>query len=214
MVQLAVGDRPGIHPRIQDRRDRPPELITRILRKRRLKRLFHQRLVFADNLLPVFGGQVGILRRAALFAFNLQDRFKVVMVDAENDIAIHLDEAAIGIIGEALPGRLCQGSDRLVVEAEIENGVHHARHGGAAARAHRDKQRVAAVAEPFAGRLRYGFQRLVKLPVQAVRIGSAIAVIGRAHFRGDRETRWHRQAEACHLGQIGALAAEQITQFR
>ena len=65
------------------------------------------------------------------------------MVDAQHDIAVHLDEAAIAVIGEArIAGALGQALDGLVVEAEIEHGIHHAGHRGARARADRDQQRI------------------------------------------------------------------------
>ena len=43
-----------------------------------------------------------------------------------------------------------QGFDRLVVETEIEHGVHHARHRRARARAHRHQQRVRRITKATA----------------------------------------------------------------
>ncbi len=51
----------------------------------------------------------------------------------------------------------------LVVEAEVEDGVHHAGHGGARARAHGDEQRIAHVAELLAGAAFERLQRIVDL---------------------------------------------------
>ena len=57
-----------------------------------------------------------------------------MMLDAQHDVGIHLDEAAIAVIGEAaVPARLRQTFDGLIVEAEIEHRVHHARHRRAGA---------------------------------------------------------------------------------
>jgi hypothetical protein len=75
-----------------------------------------------------------------------------MMIDAEHDVGIHLDEATVGIVGEApVAGLLGQRLDRGIVEAEIEDGVHHAGHRGPCARTHRDEKRVVGVAEPAAG---------------------------------------------------------------
>ncbi len=72
----------------------------------------------------------------------------MVMLDAEHDLAVHLDEAAIAVLGEARIAALArQALDGVVVEAEIEDRVHHARHRGARAGAHRDQQRIGRVAE-------------------------------------------------------------------
>ena len=45
---------------------------------------------------------------------------------------------------------------------------------------------------------------------QAVGQLAAVGVVGRAHLGGDGEARRHRQAEARHLGEVGALAAQQL----
>ena len=84
----------------------------------------------------------------AAFDFDLLRRLKpdmfICMVDnievvhhrlhAEHDIAVHLDKAAVGIIGKAFVARrLGEPGNRVGIEAEIEHRVHHAGHGGARA---------------------------------------------------------------------------------
>ena len=91
----------------------------------------------------------------------LERLLEQIMVDAEHHIAIHLDEAAIGVIGEsAVRGAPREPFDGLVVEAEIEHRIHHARHRGARARAHRYEQRIVDVAETGAGDLAHHVERL------------------------------------------------------
>ena len=64
---------------------------------------------------------------------------------AQRDFAEQLDEAAIGVIGEALvAGLLDQPVQGGFVEAQIEDGVHHARHRHGRTRAHRNQQRIVA----------------------------------------------------------------------
>ena len=64
----------------------------------------------------------------------LEDFLEQAVVDAEHNVAIHLDEAAIGVVGEtAVVGAAGEPLDGLIVEAEIEHSVHHARHRGARA---------------------------------------------------------------------------------
>ena len=73
-------------------------------------------------------------------------------VDAEHDAAEHLHEAAVGIPGETLvAGQRGQAGDGLVVQAEIQDGVHHAGHREFRARAHADEQRIRSGAERLAG---------------------------------------------------------------
>ena len=52
-----------------------------------------------------------------------------LVVDTECDLAEKLDEAAIGVIGKSLvTGLLDQARKRLVIEPQVQNGVHHPRH--------------------------------------------------------------------------------------
>ena len=139
----------------------------------------------------------------------------MMMLEAEHHVGIHGDEAAIAVIGEAaIAGHFRQRLDRLVVEAEIEHGIHHARHRGAAAGAHRDQQRIFGIAERLAGQLADMVERLFDLRLQFLRIGFVVRVeIGADRGRNGEAGR-HRQAEIGHLGEIGALAAQQIAQAR
>ena len=70
------------------------------------------------------------------------------MVHTENNVGVHLDEAAIAVVGKARVARTgCETFDGAVVEAQVEDRVHHAGHGRARARTDRDEQRICRVAE-------------------------------------------------------------------
>ena len=76
------------------------------------------------------------------------------LLHAEDDVAVHLDEAAVAVPREArVAGLGRQRLDGLVVEAEVEDRVHHAGHRVAGAGADRHQQRVLQVAELLAGLL-------------------------------------------------------------
>ncbi len=141
----------------------------------------------------------------------VEDLFEHVVVQVQDHVGIHLDEAAIGIEGEpAVARQLGQALDRVVVEAEIQHRVHHPGHGGPGARAHGDQQRARGVAKGLAGQPLDSGKALGHLVLQLARIGAAIGVIMDAGLGGDREPWRHRQAQGAHLGQIGALAAQQV----
>ena len=68
---------------------------------------------------------------------------EVIFVDLEDDAGVHLDEAAVGVEREAfVVRRLGQALHGLVVQAEVEDRVHHARHRGAGAGADGDEERL------------------------------------------------------------------------
>ena len=138
-----------------------------------------------------------------------------MMLEAEHHVRIHGDEAAIAVIGEAaVAGQFGERFDGLVVEAEIEHGIHHARHRGAAAGADGNQQRISGIAERLAGQFADMLQRLLDLRLQRGRIGFVVGVeIGADRGRNGEAGR-HRQAEIGHFGEVGALAAEQIAQAR
>ena len=111
-------------------------------------------LVALDHGLPVGGDQFGVERDAAVALHVFEDVLEMVMLHAEHDVAVHLDEAAVAVIGEArVAAAPDQALHRDVVEAEVEDGVHHAGHGGAGAGADRDQQRVVRIAEAGADAL-------------------------------------------------------------
>ena len=138
-----------------------------------------------------------------------------MMLEAEHHVRIHRDEAAIAVIGEAaIAGEFGERLDRLVVEAEIEHGVHHARHRGAAAGADRDQKRILRIAERLAGQLADMVERLLDLRLQCGGIGFVVRIEIGADRGRNGEARRHRQAEIGHFGEVGALAAQQVAQAR
>ena len=122
-----------------------------VLRERLAGLLLHQLLVADDDFLQIFGGQVGIQLGLGLLLLAVEDCVEIVLRDFEHHGAVHLDEAAVAIVGEARIAALGDdGFDGLVVQAEVEDGIHHARHGELGAGAHADQQRVGGVAELLA----------------------------------------------------------------
>ena len=155
--------------------------------------------------------EIGVDRELALLEQVVQRLFEEIAGNVEDDLAEHLHEAAVRVVREALVAGLArEAADRLVVEAEVEDGVHHPRHRERCTGAHRHEQRVDGVAEPLAHLLLELRERGVDLVEQTlgervVELHVRVARLGR-----DREPGRHRQAEDRHLGEVGALAAEQV----
>ena len=84
----------------------------------------------------------------------MQALFEIFLGELHYDAGVHLDEAAIGVPGEALVVHaLGEAFDGLVVEAEVENCLHHAGHGAGGAGADADEERILGVAELLLGDL-------------------------------------------------------------
>ena len=135
----------------------------------------------------------------------------MMMLNAQHHVGIHGDETPVAVLGEAaVAGFFRHRLDRHVVEAEIEHRVHHARHRGARAGAHRHQQRILRVAEFFPGDAADHGKRRLDLGLQILRIGFVVGVEIGADLGGDGEAGRHRQAEMRHLGKPRALAAEEV----
>ena len=174
VVQAPIGDGAVVHPARKHGADRAPELLVRILRKRLAEFLLDLGLVERDDALPFVGRQFGVEFVAEPGLLVFEDFLEHLMVEAHDDIGIHLDETAVAVIGKAgIAGIGGQRLDRLVVQAEIEHGVHHARHRGAGAGAHRHQKQFRRIAETASGQPADMVERDRDIRFQRGRIGAA-----------------------------------------
>ena len=105
VVVLAVGDRATAVPGIEDRRYRLGHLVPGVLGKRLTGVLLHDGVELSRELLECPGAEVGIGRGLGRLLGLLQLGVEQLHLDAEHDPAVHLNEAAVGVEGEApVPG--------------------------------------------------------------------------------------------------------------
>ena len=127
---------------------------------------------------------------------------------AADDLGVSLDETPPGVEGQPrISRRADQAVDADRVDADIEHGLEHARHGLFGARAHRNEHRRAGVSKLASGRglqTRDAFGQ--PLPQSGSRLGVAgedRAAEGRRQDEGGRD----RQAERGHSGQFRGFRA-------
>src|ERR1700694_440201 len=211
LVEVAVIGGALVVPGGEHGLDGLAQLLQRIVRERLAALFENDVLEFFEKLLELLRLELRIGLDLGLFLGELEPLLELFSLDAEHDFAEHLREAAICVKGEpAVIGELRQAFQRLRIEAEVENGVHHARHRKLGARAHRHQQRVLDVTQLLAGLLLDVVQRLDRLLPHAIRELLARRVIGVAGLGRDREAGWHRQPGARHLGHARPFAAEQV----
>ncbi len=104
----AVGNRVLAPPGAEHGVARHGELLARVLRKRLSGLLLHQLLVFGDDRLQIVGRKIGIELDLGLLLARVEDVIELLHVDVERDFAEHLDEAAVGIVGEARIGAVAR----------------------------------------------------------------------------------------------------------
>ena len=145
---------------------------------------------------------------------NFLERIGIVLVlrlELEHDVAEHLAEAPVRIPRKArIPADLLEPLHRLVGQPEIQHRVHHARHRDPCSRSHRHQQRIFRVAKFAPERFFDSHDALRDALGKPLRIFVAVIVKVIADSRRDRESGRNRQLEPRHLGEIGALAAEQV----
>ena len=212
MVHTLTAVEPGALgvPRAEDGLDGEVHLPARVLREGLARLLLDDLLELLDQVLEVRGGHVEVALVALVRLELVEDVGEPVAVDVLDRLAEHLDEAAVGIPGEAIVAGLGrQAFDGLVVEPDVQDGLHHAGHGELRAGAHGDEQGVGGVAESPAHRLLDLAQMRSDLDVEG--FGRfAGGEVGAAGLGGDGEAWGNRQAERGHLGEIRALSTEQI----
>ncbi len=185
------------------------ELLLGFLGELVLGGVFDDALEGLDELGEVVGAQLGVGFDPAGAAEAFEHGLEVFAGDVEDDLAEHLHEPAVRVVREALVvGLLGEALDGRVVETEVQDGVHHPRHGERGTGADRDQEGVVVGAEALA---HLGFELaetgrdFVEEPVGE---GVFVGHVHLAGFGGDGEAGRDRKTELGHLGEVGALAAE------
>ena len=200
-------------PGAEHRVDGELQLLDGILGKRLADLLEVDALVDFAQFLEVFGREIGVFLGPVL-GLDLRDlHFEVVVGQpgggAHDHVAEHVEEASVAVPARARVVRLLNEAEhRLVVHAEVEDGVHHAGHGDGRAGAHGNQKRILRVAQLLAHQLLELGQLRQHLVPHAGRIGILVLAVVRAGLGGHREARRHRQAGQRHVGQVRTLAAQ------
>jgi hypothetical protein len=198
-------------PGVEDGPDGAVELLLRVLREVTPRRIVVDLLEALDELLQVVRPELHVLGDAAPLLQRPERLLKAMRVDAVDDLAVHLEEPPVRVVGEAgISGGRGEPLDRLVVQAQVEDRVHHPRHRHGGARADGHEERVVRVGEPLPGRLLESAQVLLDLLLEPGRKPLARAHVRDARLGRDREAGGDRDRECRHLGEARTLAAEQL----
>ena len=221
-VLLAVDAGALIHPAAEDGLDGKAQLKLRIVREDGLTVddlelrvqggldvIGEDALEGLNELLQVLSRKLGVDAHAGNQTGLGQDILEQVGIDAHDDVGEHLDKATIAVPGKARVLRLGDESlDGIVVEAQVEDRVHHAGHGERSARAHRHEQRVGGIAELFAAaglEVGLGGNDLFECALGPHVAGTGVLD---ASLTGNGKATGDRQADTAHLGKVSALAAK------
>ena len=211
LLVLPVVARPLAEPAREHRLDGEVELGVGVVREVLASVGLDDRLELRRQRLEGGGVEVRVLLGAVRPLGSVQRVLEALAVDFHHDPAEHLDEPPVRVPAEPLVAREGdQAPERVVIQAEVENRVHHPGHRELRAGAHADEQRVGGIAEALAGPALDLLDRLEHVVPQPFGETLAIGEVVVTGFGRDGEARRGRQARDRHLGQTGALASEQV----
>ena len=211
VVDAAVLDRARIVPRSEHRIACHGELLLGLLGEQSAAAAPDDLLVTLDHLAERALVQIGVEPHAASLLHLLEFVLERIFRDFEDHVSEHLDESAVAVEGKTAIRRApLQPFDRLVVEAQIQDRVHHPGHRELRARAHRYEQRVVGRPELRASGLFEPCEVVVDLAIDVGRDPGLLPVIDVADLGRNREPGRHRQSGVGHLGETRAFAPEQI----
>ena len=186
------------------------QLFVRILWEVALGMFLDDFLVFLDHFLQRLGVKIGVEMRLLLLLFRIKYFVKRGFRSLQYHVAEHLDKSPVGVGREArVVAAFGQRFHTLVVQSEIQDGIHHSGHGKLRARTNAYQQGILAGAE-FLTLKRFQFcEGLFHLPVNRFRYMPLPHVFATS-FRLDGKARRNGKSGVGHLGQTGALAAQII----
>ena len=209
-VHLAVILRAPRVPALEHRFDRAPQLLLRIIGEGPARALLDDRLEVVDQVVQIVGGEIDVAFDLAAGLRLVELCLERILAEVEDDVAIHLDKAAIGIVRKTrVLGPSDQPFDRLVIQAEVQDRLHHPRHRDRGPRAYRHEQRILGVAEALLGDALQMLQVAIDLGAECRRKRS-LGDVRDAEPGGDRKAGRDGEAEVGHFGEAGALATQDV----
>ena len=149
---FTIGNSAGAVPGAEDSDGGQTHLFERIGRE--VKTLFFLDDGFEDvfQFLQVGSGHFGV-ELVALGGFEFIHRtFESFIRDLQNDGTEHLDQTAIGVINETfVAGQFDHAGSGFIIQTDVQDGVHHARHGEFRAGAAGNQERVRRITEFLSG---------------------------------------------------------------
>ena len=211
IVHTAVDNGPLVVPGAEHRLDGAHQLLFGVGGEIHAQLGLVFRLKLLGQLFQVVGVQLGIQLDAFFFLHLVDELFKILFAHFHHNVGIHLDKPAIAVVGKTgVIGDFGKRLHDLVVQTQVENGVHHAGHRGPGAGTDGNQQRVLRVAEGLAGNLLHLGQIFIDLVLDILGDLLAVFIVPGAGLGGNGEALGHRHTKIGHLGQVSAFAAQQL----
>ena len=168
-------------------------------------------LELCGKFLEVVGGKVNVLLDAPCFLHLIDELLEVLLTDFHNNVGIHLDESSVAVpCPPGVIGLLGNDFNNVLVEAEVQDRIHHAGHRCSCSGSDGNEKRVLEVSEFLAGDLFHLSDVLHDLSGDLIIDHPAVFVVLRTCLGGDREALGNRKSQVGHLGKVCTFTAEQF----
>ena len=153
-LHLTIQDGAFVHPGVEYGTNGTPQLLVGTSREVFSGLFFHRSLELLHEFLKVFHLKLVIqLHAFSMFHifYNSLERVYIFLVHrlhTQHHVAIHLHETTVRVPCKACIARLTrQAFHHFVIQAKIQDSVHHARHGSACTRTNGNQQRILHITE-------------------------------------------------------------------
>ena len=166
------------------------------------------------QLFKIFGSEFDVVGYALLRLHLIDECFEIFLTDFHNDVGEHLNKSSVAVPSPSgVTGLLCKHFNNLLVQAEIEDGVHHTGHGRSCSRTNGNEKRIFEIAEFLSGDLFHLFDVFHDLRLNlGIDLFSVLIVLS-AGFGRNSETLGNGKTDIGHFCKVCAFAAQKFTHF-
>ena len=201
-------------PGIEHRRHGSFELLARIFGEVLAGAFLNQRFEGSNHFAKIIFLETGIIFHLGLGLGFIQNNLVRIVVfagfgfDLHHNASVHLKETTVGVPRELrIASLLGKRFNNLVVNAEVENGIHHAGHRLTCAGADGKQKRILQITKLLAHGLFDLGNIGLNLGVERLGVFLTVGVIVGANFGCNSEPSGNGNSNAAHFGKIGAFAA-------
>ncbi len=202
----------GVVPRTEHGFDSTDELFLRIGREIDTDLGLVLCFELVSQFFEVVGIEFDVISNAFLCLHLVDELLEILLADFHNDVGVHLNKSAVAVPSPSrVVGFLSDDIDDFFIQTEVQNGVHHTRHGCTGTGTDGNEQRVLVVTEFLTGDFLHFGDILHNLCHNAVIDLSAVLIVLGAGFGRNGEALRNGKSDVGHFGKVRTFTAEQFT---
>ena len=212
VIQLSVQDCSFVVPRTEYRLNRLHQLILRILWELSAQFCFYQFLVSLNDDLQILCLQIHIVFCAHFLLAAVKNLIEFGLRNFHYDVTEHLNETSVTVVSKTFVSGLgSQALYGIVIQSQVQNRIHHSRHGNRCAGTNGNQKRVLDVSELLSHYLFQFIQVFVHFPNDFLVQHAALVQIILAGIGRNSKSERYRQTDFRHLCQVGTFTSQKVS---